>query len=51
MSEMRKLGKSEIEVAPMMLGGNVFGWTIDEEISFKILDAYIDSGLNFVNLE
>jgi len=32
-----------------MLGGNVFGWTIDEATSFKILDAYVDSGLNFID--
>jgi aryl-alcohol dehydrogenase-like predicted oxidoreductase len=32
-----------------MLGGNVFGWTIDEPTSFKILDAYVDAGLNFID--
>ncbi len=32
-----------------MLGGNVFGWTIDESTSFKILDAYVDAGLNFID--
>lgn len=32
-----------------MLGGNVFGWTIDEPSSFKILDAYVDAGLNFID--
>lgn len=45
----RKLGKSEIEVAPLMLGGNVFGWTADEPTSFKILDAFVDAGLNFID--
>jgi aryl-alcohol dehydrogenase-like predicted oxidoreductase len=50
-SEMRKrqLGKSAIEVAPLMLGGNVFGWTADEATSFKILDAFVDAGLNFID--
>ncbi|MGA3190317.1 MAG: aldo/keto reductase [Bryobacteraceae bacterium] len=32
-----------------MLGGNVFGWTIDEAASFKILDAFVDAGLNFID--
>ena len=38
----RKLGNSGLEVAPLALGGNVFGWTIDEQASFKILDAFVD---------
>lgn len=45
----RKLGKSEIEVAPLMLGGNVFGWTADEPTSFKILDAFVAAELNFID--
>jgi aryl-alcohol dehydrogenase-like predicted oxidoreductase len=45
----RQLGKSEIEVAPLMLGGNVFGWTADEATSFKILDAFVAAGLNFID--
>jgi aryl-alcohol dehydrogenase-like predicted oxidoreductase len=45
----RQLGKSGIEVAPLMLGGNVFGWTADEATSFKILDAFVDAGLNFID--
>jgi aryl-alcohol dehydrogenase-like predicted oxidoreductase len=32
-----------------MLGGNVFGWTVDESASFRILDAYVDAGLNFID--
>src|SRR5271165_4720508 len=32
-----------------MLGGNVFGWTIDQPTSFQILDAYVDAGLNFID--
>ncbi len=47
--ERRNLGKSELRVGPLALGGNVFGWTIDEPTSFKILDAFIDSGLNLVD--
>jgi aryl-alcohol dehydrogenase-like predicted oxidoreductase len=45
----RQLGKSAIEVAPLMLGGNVFGWTADEAMSFKILDAFVAAGLNFID--
>lgn len=47
--DKRKLGNSGIEVAPFMLGGNVFGWTIDEASSFQVLDALIDSGFNLVD--
>ena len=42
--EMRRIGNSELEVAPLALGGNVFGWTADEETSFDILDAFVDAG-------
>src|SRR5690348_5100099 len=45
----RQLGKSGLEVAPLMLGGNVFGWTADETASFKILDAFVAAGLNFID--
>jgi aryl-alcohol dehydrogenase-like predicted oxidoreductase len=45
----RQLGQSSIEVAPLMLGGNVFGWTADESTSFKILDAFLAAGLNFID--
>jgi aryl-alcohol dehydrogenase-like predicted oxidoreductase len=47
--ERRNLGNSELLVAPLALGGNVFGWTADEAASFKLLDAFIDSGLNLVD--
>lgn len=46
---MRKLGRSGIEVAPLAFGGNVFGWTIDEAQSFKLLDAFVDAGFNLVD--
>jgi aryl-alcohol dehydrogenase-like predicted oxidoreductase len=45
----RILGRSGIEVGPLALGGNVFGWTIDEAASFKILDAFAASGLNLID--
>ena len=47
--EKRKLGNSGIEIAPLALGGNVFGWTIDEVTSFKVLDGFIDVGFNLVD--
>jgi aryl-alcohol dehydrogenase-like predicted oxidoreductase len=47
--EKRELGKSGIKVNPFALGGNVFGWTIDEKTSFEVLDAYVDSGLDLID--
>lgn len=47
--ESRKLGNSDLLVGRLALGGNVFGWTADEAASFKLLDAFIDSGLNLVD--
>lgn len=44
MAEHRPLGNSGIAVAPLVLGGNVFGWTADEATSFAILDAFVDAG-------
>jgi aryl-alcohol dehydrogenase-like predicted oxidoreductase len=45
----RKLGTSTLDVSPLCLGGNVFGWTIDEKTSFAILDALVASGFNFID--
>ena len=45
----RKLGKSGLEIAPLALGGNVFGWTADEAMSFKLLDAFVANGFNLVD--
>ena len=47
--EKRSLGQSGISVAPLALGGNVFGWTADERTSFDILDAFVDAGGNMVD--
>ncbi|QNP45811.1 aldo/keto reductase [Sphingomonas sediminicola] len=47
--EKRSLGQSGISVAPLALGGNVFGWTADEPTSFDILDAFVDAGGNMVD--
>lgn len=45
----RKLGNSGLEVAPLALGGNVFGWTVDEPTAFEILDAFVAAGFNFLD--
>ena len=45
----RLLGRSGLELAPVMLGGNVFGWMIDEKASFDILDAFVDAGYNAID--
>ncbi len=47
--QMRRVGKSLIEVAPLMFGGNVFGWTADEATSFRLLDAFVARGFNFID--
>ena len=44
--QMRKLGNSGLQIAPLMFGGNVFGWTADEAMSFKLLDGFVAAGLN-----
>ncbi|MEV7387461.1 aldo/keto reductase [Streptomyces sp. NPDC091215] len=48
-ASFRKLGASDLEVFPLALGGNVFGWTADEATSFAVLDAYAAAGGNFVD--
>lgn len=47
--QKRKLGNSGLEIAPLVLGGNVFGWTIDEAASFKVLDAFVGAGFNCID--
>jgi len=47
--EKRKLGNSGLEVAPLAFGGNVFGWTLDEPTSFKLLDAFVAAGFNLID--
>ena len=41
---LRQVGTSDMMVAPLALGGNVFDWTADEATSFAILDAFVDAG-------
>ena len=45
----RQLGRSGLQVSKVCLGGNVFGWTVDEATSFKLLDAWVDAGMNFID--
>jgi aryl-alcohol dehydrogenase-like predicted oxidoreductase len=45
----RQLGKSDLYVAPLCLGGNVFGWTADEAMSLTLLDGFIAAGFNFID--
>ncbi len=45
----RQIGNSGIAVSPLCFGGNIFGWTIDETASFRILDALVDGGFNFID--
>lgn len=47
--QKRQLGRTGLEVAPLCLGGNVFGWTADEAASFAVLDAYVEGGGNFID--
>jgi aryl-alcohol dehydrogenase-like predicted oxidoreductase len=46
---MATIGSTKLEVFPLALGGNVFGWTADEKTSFAVLDAYAAAGGNFVD--
>jgi len=45
----RQLGRSGLQVAPLALGGNVFGWTIDEATSFRVLDGFAGAGFNLID--
>jgi len=45
----RDLGRSGLSIGPLVLGGNVFGWTTDEARSFQVLDGFIDAGFNLVD--
>ncbi|MEQ1945117.1 aldo/keto reductase [Mesorhizobium sp. VNQ89] len=47
--QKRRLGRTDLDIAPLVLGGNVFGWTADEKTSFDILDRFVDAGLNAVD--
>ena len=47
--ETRLLGRSDLRIAPLMLGGNVFGWNVDEPTTFALLDTFVDAGFNAID--
>ena len=47
--DKRPLGKTGLAIAPLVFGGNVLGWTIDEKTSFQVLDAFLDHGFNAID--
>ncbi len=47
--QTRQLGNTGIEIVPLVFGGNVFGWTADEETSFALLDSWVDHGFNGID--
>ena len=47
--ELRRLGRSPLQVPPLCFGRNIFGWTVDEATSFTLLDALIEHGINFLD--
>jgi aryl-alcohol dehydrogenase-like predicted oxidoreductase len=46
---LRKLGNSGLSIAPLVFGGNVFGWTADERRSFDLIDAFVANGFNCID--
>src|SRR6478752_3068569 len=49
MTNKRRLGRTGLEIAPLVLGGNVFGWTADEAASYEVLDRFDHAGLNAID--
>jgi len=49
MDNRKRLGNSDLRISPLAFGGNVFGWTLDEPASFKMLDLFVDAGFNFID--
>ncbi len=47
--EQRQLGRSAIRLAPLAFGANVFGWTADRAMSFRLLDGFLDAGFDFID--
>src|SRR4051794_11530538 len=45
----RKIGKTGLETPPLAFGGNVFGWTVDEPTSFRLLDGFVGAGFTLVD--
>jgi aryl-alcohol dehydrogenase-like predicted oxidoreductase len=47
--QTRRLGRTDLTIAPLVLGGNVFGWTADKKTSFDVLDRFLAAGLNAID--
>ena len=47
--QLRPLGRTGLQVAPLAFGGNVFGWTADEAMSFALLNHFVAGGFNLVD--
>src|ERR1700749_2937804 len=47
--EKREIGNSGLKIAPFVFGGNVFGWTVNQNQSFELLDAFVDAGLDCID--
>ena len=47
--QKRRLGRTDLDIAPLVFGGNVFGWTADEKTSFDLLDRFVGAGLNAID--
>lgn len=47
--QFKPLGRSGLRISPLMFGGNVFGWTVDERTAFSLLDAWLDAGFNAID--
>lgn len=45
----RRLGRTDLTIAPLVFGGNVFGWTVDEKTSFDLLDRFVEAGFNAID--
>lgn len=47
--QKRRLGRTDLTIAPLVFGGNVLGWTVDEKTSFELLDRFVEAGLNAID--
>lgn len=47
--DSRPLGRSGLRIAPLVFGANVFGWTVDQPTAFRLLDRFVDAGLNAID--
>jgi len=47
--QTRALGRSGLQIVPLVFGGNVFGWTVDEQTSFALLDAWVERGFDAID--